>query len=1073
MRLAVSALSLFVCLPVCLPGQSFNATLRGTVQDASGAVVAGAQVSVQNQDKGWTRKASTGSDGEYAIPQLPPDRYIITVEMQGFQTEVRRGIKLEVSQETRVDFSMQVGSTMNEINVTGEVPLVQSENASVGSVVDEQKIKELPLNGREFWQLAQLAPNVFNPPQNSTLGFRGGFNVAGNPEVNNNYILDGVDNNDETTAQPTHRPSVDGIQEFRVLTGVYGAEYGRMAGGQVIVTTKSGSNQTHGTAFFFHRNNALDARNFFTRGALPDLKRYQYGGSVGGKIIRDKLFYFGTFEGLRLGEGVAKLGTVPTERMRGGDLGQFSSVVRDPSNNQPFPGNLIPSNRLDGTARKLLTYFPAPNASGTLNNYALSTIRKQDQNQFSSRADYRISDRDSVFASYQFNERENYEPSNALCSSRELPGFGCFEPERTQIGSLVHTHVFSPSVVNELRMGVNRLRTNRFQEDEALGNVVKDLGIPQGGPNGVAGPEFNNTGVPQVTITGFSTIGGATNLPQGRRTTTYNLLDSISIIKGKHTIKAGIDLKNWRFSSFFTTNGRGAFSFNGQFTGLAYADFLLGGLRTTARQPGEPFNNLYTWSHNFYVQDDWQVAKNLTLNIGIRYELSIPAKEIVNKFSSYDPKTGNIIVADGRLMNTNAAGNLVTVGQHNLGDRMYRTDTNNWAPRFGFAWRVFGDAKTVVRGGYGIFYNHIVSGNGISAMYRGLPFRLSQTFTNTVTNVVATWANPFPPGVAAGGLTPTGMNYNFPSGYVGQWSFGLQHQVVSNLVVDATYLGSKGTRLPLAYNINQPEPGPGALQNRRPFPQWGNVNYRDAVGTSTFHSLALRIEKRYSQGVTFLSSYTYSKSIDLSPPLSTSGDGEAGVQNPRNLLLERGLSEFDVRHRLVNSVVWDLPFGKGKRFGNSMPKMLDYIAGGWRSTGIITMQTGRPFTITTSRDISNTGGANRPNLVGSPALDKPTAERWFNIDAFSDTLPAGTFAYGNVGSNTMRSDGIMNWDLSIFKNIATREGQRLQLRFEFFNAFNLVNFGIPDRDRNSGTFGRVSLTSTNSRQIQLGVKYVF
>jgi hypothetical protein len=1056
--------------------QSFNATLRGTVTDSTGAVIAGAKIAIQNEVKGGARNATSDTGGNYAVPQLPPDLYTITVESAGFQTEVRKGLKLEISQETRVDFTLQVGSTKNEISVTGEVPLVQSENATVGNVVDEQKIKELPLNGREFWQLAQLAPNVFNPPQNSTLGFRGGFNVAGNPEVNNNYILDGVDNNDETTAQPTHRPSVDGIQEFRVLTGIYGAEYGRMAGGQVVVTTKSGSNEMHGTVFGFHRNDNLDARNFFNPGKLPELKRWQFGTSAGGRIVKDKLFYFGTYEGLRLGEGVAKQGTVPTEPMRTGNLNEFpaSTVIRDPTTGQPFPNRTIPTARLDPTALKLMKYYPTQNLPGTANNYALTSVRTQDQNQFSTRVDWRISDKDSLFGSYQFSQRKNFEPSNSLCSSRELPGFGCFEPERTQIASLVHTHVFTPSIVNEFRFGVNRLRTNRFQEDEALGNVVRELGIPQGGAQGVAGPEFNNTGVPQVAVTGFSTIGGATNLPQGRRTTTYNLLNSISIIKGKHTIKAGIDLKNWRFSSFFTTNGRGAFSFNGYLTGLAYADFLIGGLRTTARQPGEPFNNLFTWSHNFYVQDDWQVTRNLTLNFGLRYELSIPAKEIVNKFSSYDPATGNIIVADGRLMNANAAGNVVEVGRHSQGDRMYATDTNNWAPRFGFAWRVFGDNKTVVRGGYGVFYNHIVSGNGISPMYRGLPFRTSQTFTNTATNIVATWTNPFPAGVSGGGLTPTGMNYNFPSAYVGQWSFGVQRQIVPNLVIETTYLGSKGTRLPLAYNINQPEPGAGTLQTRRPFNQWGAITYRDAVGTSNFHSLAVRVEKRYSQGVTFLTSYTFSKSIDLSAPLSTSGDGESAIQNPRNIAIERGLSEFDVQHRMVTSAVWDLPFGRGKRFGASVPKWADYAIGGWQSTGIVTLQTGRPFTVTTTRDMSNTGASHRPNVVGDPnAIDQRGPARWFNTQAFSDTLPAGVFAYGNAGTNLLRSDGIVNCDLSVFKNVPVAENKRLQFRFEFFNAFNKTNFGIPDRDRNSGTFGRISLTSTNSRQIQLGLKFIY
>ncbi len=1052
-----------------------TATVRGTVTDPTGALVPGATVTVKSMEKGWTRTATTNEVGDYVVTQLPPETYIITVQAQGFKVEERRGIVLQVEQEARVNFSLAVGSATETVQVASEAPLLESENASTGAVIDEQKIREMPLNGREFWQLARIAPLVFDPPQGSTLGFRGGFNVAGNPEVNNYFLLDGIDNNDETTGQPTHRPSVDGIQEFKVLTGIYGAEYGRQSGGQIVITTKSGSNSFHGTGFYFHRNDNLDARNFFLVGPKPELKRHQYGGSAGGPLVRDRTFWFVAYEGLRLAEGVARLRTVPTARMRAGDLSELTRVALDPQNNRrPFDNNRIPDNRIHRTSRGFLEYWPQPNLSGVANNYAFNGSRTQDQNQFTVRVDHRFSDKDSVYFSYDFMQRENTEPSNSLCGDRGLPLFGCKEPERTQHGAIVHNHIFAPGLLNELRFGFNRIRTNRFNDDAALGNLVQKLGLPQGGAQGLAGPEHFNTGLPALVISGYQTIGGPTNLPQGRRVTNFHLVDGVTYIRGKHTVKAGGDIKRYLFNSFFTSFGRGEFNFNGEFSDEPFADFLLGTLRTTSRQPGEPFNNIYNHSFGLYVQDDWVVSRSLTLNLGVRYELNLPILERVDKNASFDVGTGNIITSDGRALTVDTQGNLVTAGRSPMGRRLYHTDKNNLAPRVGFAWRVLGDNRTVVRGGYGFFFNRIVSANGLSAMYRGLPFRRRETFTNSRANTVATWEIPFPAGVSGGGLNPEGMNGNFPDAYIQQWSFGLQRELTRNVVVEATYLGSKGTHLPLLFNINIPEPGPGVIQTRRPWRQWGNVNYRDAIGTSNLHALYVRLEHRFAHGLSFLNSYTWSKSLDNDSPPSTGGAGESGIMNFRNIRGERGLSEFDIRHRFSSSLVYELPFGTGKPWLSGASPVVNHILGGWELTGIMRIHSGQPYTITTTRDMANNGTTtHRPNLVGNPKLDKPTPERWFNTAAFSDRLPPGEFAFGNVGNNTMIADGVVNFDLGLFKNFRVREGFTIQFRTEFFNAFNHANFGTPVRNANSGTFGRVQETTTLNRQIQFGLKLVF
>ena len=1050
-----------------------NATLRGTVTDPSGAVLPGAKITIKNTDKGWTRTTTSNDAGDYVMPQLPPDPYAITVEHAGFKTEETKGIVLQVNQEARVNVALEIGSTQERVVVVSDSPLVQSENSSSGAVVDNQKIVDLPLNGREFWQLARIAPLVMDPPQNSALGFRGGFNVAGNSEVTNAFTMDGIDNNDETTGQPTHRPSVDGIREFKVLTGIYPAEYGRQSGGQIIITTMSGSNEFHGTAFYFHRNDNMDARNFFLVGPKPELKRHQYGFSNGGRIFRDKTFYFATYEALTLGESVARLQTVPTLRMKTGDLAELNRAIRDPLTSQPFANARIPDSRIHRVSRGLLEYWPTPNLAGLVRNYSFNGVRTQDQDQFSVRVDHRFSEKDSLYFSYQFSQRENNEPSNTLCGDRGLPLFSCTEPERTQIGALVWTHIFSPGLLNDARVGFNRIRTNRFQDDMALGNIVQKLALPQGGALGLAGPDFFNTGVPEVQVTGWATIGGPTNLPQGRRVTNWHLVDGATWIRGPHTFKGGIDIKRYLFNSFFTSFGRGGFTFNGQFTGDGWGDFMLGGLRQATRQPGEPFNNIYTTTSNFYFQDDWTVTRNLTLNLGLRYELSTPVRERVDKNASWDVATGHIITSDGRAINVDAGGNLITVGRSPLGRDLWRMDKNNIAPRIGFAWRAFGDTKTVFRGGYGINYNHIVSANGLSTMYRGLPFRRSEAFINTATNVVSTWDVPFPSGVSGGGLAPQGMNATFPDAYIQQWSFGIQRELRRAMVLDTTYLGSKGTRLPLNFNINQPTPGAGTIQARRPFQPWGNINYRDPVGLSSFNALSVRLEQRFSSGLSLLSTWTYSKSIDLGNQPASSGDGEAAIQDQRNLRAERGLSEFDTRHRFVNSVVYELPFGKGKPVLSDARGVLNQVIGGWQATGIMVFQSGRPYTIITSRDMSNTAAAHRPNLVGDPKVSTPTPARWFNPDAFSDVLPAGVLAYGNLGANTMISDGVINLDLALFKNFQVRERVKLQFRSEFFNSTNHANFAIPNRQKQSGAFGTVGSTTTLNRQIQFGMKVLF
>lgn len=1065
----MKSITLVVAFSVLSTGafaQSVNATLRGSVKDSSGALIQGATIRITNLEKGIERSLVTNSSGDYVALQLPAQAYSISASASGFRSQVRDNFVLQVSQEARLDFVLEVGSVSDQIVISEVAPIIQSEDGSSSGVVDEKRIKELPLNGRVFYDLARLVPNVFNPAQGSSLAARGGFNVAGNSEVTNNFMLDGVDNNDRTSGQSTVRPSVDGIREFRILIGSYAAEYGRQSGGQVVVTTKSGGNQIHGTAYEFFRNNHLDARNFFSRGDLDPFTRNNYGFSVGGPVRKNKTFFFGTFEGLRNKQVSVVQSVVPTEAQRNGDF-SGSAQLRNISG---LTGNVIPQSQIDPMAKKLLQYYPLPNipnAAPGASNYVNSTPSRSPQDQFSARVDHVFNDKNNIFFSYQFFDYLVYTPAS-------IAGFSTLDKQRSHLAAITDYHVFSPGVVNELRLGYNRYSGLRYYEDNELGNVVAQLGIPQGGAYGVQPTNSVNGGLPSISIPGIAGIGGGT--PQWRGDNTIHVVDSLTWVKGAHTYKFGGDYQYFYKHSYFDTNTKGSFSFNGDFTGNPLADFLTGQIKTTGRATGDPNQHPYTRSINLYAQDDWKVLPRLTLNLGLRYELNVPQKERVNKLSQFDLGTGLLNSGDGTVYDINrATGLLAPMGTKNIGDTLYDMPKKNFAPRFGFAYRATNDNKTVIRGGYGIFYDQVVVGNGLYPLYGlGAPYLSSFTTTNNPGAVYATWANPFPSGVGGGSVSPGAVNRNFRTAYMQQWSFGIQREIVNNLLLDVTYQGSKGTGIPISYDINQPVPGASAnIQERRPYTQWSGVTWRDAVGRSSFHSLTAKLERRYANGITFQTSLVYSKSMDLQSVQSSSNTGDGGIRDVRNLNAEWGLSGFDARLRYVASYVYELPFGKGRLFLNSAPTWVDAIAGGWETTGIVTLQSGRPFTVTTSRTMSNTGSTDRPNVIGSPNLDNPSVQQWYNVAAFSDVLPAGTYAYGNLGRNNLTAPGIQTFDLGLFKAFRLTETFNLQFRAEAFNAFNHANFAVPVSNIRASNAGQINSTAIPNRSLQFALKFAF
>jgi hypothetical protein len=650
---------LVTVLATGLQAQTFTATVKGRVVDPSGGVIPRANLAIRNVATNWQQTTTSGPEGNFVLALLPAGEYSLSVDAEGFRKEVRSGIVLQVGQIISLDVPLALGNRAEVVNVTGDVPLLQSETAALGGVIEQRQVIGLPLNFRSFLSLAQLEPNVFLPAQGSTLGFRGGFNVAGHSEVSNNFLLDGISNVDEATNQPNHFPVLDAVREFRVLTATYAAEYGRQSGGQVIVTTKSGSNNFHGSAYEFHRDGDLDARNFFAP-EKPELKRNQFGGTLGGPIRRNKLFFFSSYGGLRAGAQRAALATVPTTKMHDGDFSELllgSSLcggagqpkcvtIKNPRTGANYEGNIIPQSDWHVAGKGLLDLYPMANLRpGLGHNLPVAAVETSRLDQFSARVDYRLGDKTSLLGSYNFSDNTNSVPIlNPVCGSRIVPGYGCDEPQRTQLLALVLTHSFDPRVFLEARVGYSRLGFFRLQEDRDQ-DVVRRLGI--GGLPDVGVTPFNQ-GAPSVRPTGFDSLGGNSNLPHGRHSNTYHYVANVTYIRGTHAFKGGADLRRFLFNAFMIQFGRGEFRFTGRYTGNSIADLLLGLPVRADRNPGSPFHNAMDFSAGLYFQDDWKITPHLTVNWGIRHELNLPLVERANKIASFDPTTNTLRVAGGR-----------------------------------------------------------------------------------------------------------------------------------------------------------------------------------------------------------------------------------------------------------------------------------------------------------------------------------------------------------------------------------------------------------------------------------------
>ncbi len=1086
--------------PVMASAQVTTADLVGTIRDSSRAVVPGALVSLTNVATGVSRSATTGVDGSYHFTALPPGRYTLAVEAPGFGKVERTGVTLQLNQRAQVDLELEVGRLGETVVIEGSAPLLESQSSVLGSVIQEKQVQDLPLNGRNFVQLATLSAGV----SGAGTGMRGTIMsgtrpddlrpgtelfVNGNRESSNNYLYDGIDNNTRLTLVIVVRPNVEAIQEFKVQTNLFSAEQGRNPGGQVNVVTKSGGNEFHGTVYEFLRNDTFDANNFFANRAgqpKPPFKQNQFGAALGGPIIKNKTFFFADFDGFRQELGRVFVNTVPTMKMRQGNFSELSTPIYDPLttvalpgggfSRQAFPGNIIPANRWDPVTAKLMNAYPAPTSSALSNNLVTSPTRTQDWNQFDVRLDHNQSEANRFLARYSWSKTATTNPYTF--PEVDLPGvskavglgnedtFAGTSGLVAQHGVLGWVHVFSPRLLLDSRIGYNRFDLDFAQAGVEVGDALgEQLGVPN------ANQQDEQNGIPIFSPGGYTGIGQSRSLPILRKESTYQAVANLTYSGGRHTIKTGFDVRRRHLGEFQTNRGNGRFNFSPNITnnpanntgGHVMASFLLGAPSLIEQDYLLADVAIRGTEYGIYVADDWRVSEKLTLNLGLRYELDTPYSETSNQWARFDPETATVQVA-GRNGVSETAG--------------VNTFYGAFAPRLGFAYRLA--PTTVVRGGAGIFWNTAGNGGNALRLHRHVPFGPIYSFNpgnQFVSRRVSDGFPTIPPLNLALADNPQGsvigVDPDYQPGYATQFNLTVEHELFNSLLLKGSYVGNLGRHLDTSYNLNQAVPGSGPVNNRRPFfavrPGLGDVTWAVSDGTASYHAFQLSAEKRFTHGFGGLLSYTYGHSIDTVGQAFGGGADGPLPQDPRNRLADRGNSPFDMRHRLTVAVTYLLPFGKGRKWMTG-GGFAEYVFGGWQFNGIFLFQTGLPFTPTLNAPTVNTGTGSRPNRIGDGTLSDPTVDRWFDTSAFA--TPA-QFTYGDAGRNILYGPGRRNFDLSLFKEFGVSERVKLQFRAECFNCLNTPQFDLPNAAIGAGNAGTITAIVGTPRQLQLGAKVVF
>ncbi len=1101
MKIVRNVLVFVMLACLSLSAQQITGSIRGTVTDPMGAIVQGATVTAQQSETGLSRTVVTDRNGNYVVLELPVGHYRLQVAAKGFHEYVQDGISLNVNETASVSAHLAVGSEIEVVQVNADADLIEPGVTAMGKVVGERELEDLPLNGRNFSQLGLLQPGVV--PITPGLveaggGLRDGqpYSVNGQRPESNNFLIDGADNFNGVDGGYVLKPPVDAISEFLIITHNASAEFGDALGSTTNIVTRSGTNQFHGAVWEFLRNDAVDARNYFQTTPLP-LRQNQFGATIGGPIRKDKTFFFGYYEGFRNEQGVTALTTVPSLQERAGNFAElcpegFShGFCNNPANqlfnvlaNAPYPNNQLPS--INPISQNLLQYFPAPNAGTNL--YSASGVINNDTNQFGIKIDQYLSPHDNLNFRYSFNQLSELNPLSPQGAS--VPGFPVGEGQRAQNFVAQETHVFTPTLVGVLRFSF--LRNKFLYGQSEVHTTPESLGFQYSPSLPVAeGPPF-------IQISGYTNIG---NPITGPRNTYENLFDysgSMSWARGRHEFKFG---GGYQYQQINVTQGiatNGFFVFAPFPVTDAFASFLSGEPVVFLQGLGNFTRHIRGNELNFYAQDTYKVSARFTLNFGLRYELPMPYTELHNLQSMFIPGRQSVVMPD-------APRGLLYPGDPGVPAGLIQTDKTGFAPRIGIAWDPRGDGQLLVTAAYGIFYEPYYTGQGgpLQTPISAPPYLATPQVS------LPNFADPYngTPPVAGSFSTPlTNLTLapNMTLPYSQDWDLNVQHSFGRDFLFEIGYVGTKGTHLPRFIEGNPAVFVPGYVDGQ-PISNSGNANQRRlysgctladspsscifssmgeiaSIANSSYNALEMSLQKRFSHGVSFLASYTWSKSIDDASSFNMTGSAAKPVagendlaQNPFDLAAERGLSMFDARHRFVFSYTWDLPFWVN---GHEWYKQ---ALGGWQLSGIVTLMSGTPFTVFDSNDVSAQGSApeitgfsaQRPNLVGNPNNGPHSVSAWLNASAFQQldpVLDAGEF--GTAGRNIAIGPGYMDWDFGMLKNIKVAESMSLQFRAELFNILNHPNFRLPDSDISSPTFNQI-LAARDPRQVQFALKFLF
>ena len=1086
-RLRQFVLSLALALTGVPTAFAQTAQITGRITDSSGAVMPGASIAVTNVATGADRHASANQDGYFTVPLLLPGEYRVTVEQKGFKPIVRSGVVLEVDQRAELNFTLQVGAVTEQIEVTAAATQLNTADGSQGQVIENRRIVELPLNGRNYDELALLSAGAVQPLETARFA---GFSSGGMRDTQNNFILDGVDNNPIELAGAQRRsemvqPSIDAIQEFKVQTNAYAAEYGRAMGAVVNVTTKAGTNDLHGSAFEFVRNEKLDAKNFFDPPdrPKPPFKRNQYGFSVGGPVLipkvfngRNKVFFFGDYEGTKIRQSNTATSTIPTLRMRTGDFSELLTLrkpalaITDPQNgNNPFPGNIIPVSRIDTVAKTLVNLYPNPQNSNLGSNYVYQGPANQDWGKWDVRSDVNLGAKDNMF--WRFSKQDQAVPAALTLPA---PAYGGGVLDQSTIGmntGATWNHIFTPTFILSIRGAWNYGFFTRDSPAAASGELLNQK-------YGIKGGTDLPGGFSQMNITGYQALGTGASNPVARDSQNRQLAGDLIWIHGAHSMKFGGSILRSQNNIYNIRNELGGpYQFNARYTKDGMADFLLG-LASQYTWSTRLQVNLRSWNIGSFVQDDWKVTTNLTLNLGVRHEVVLPFIDQHNRMGVFDDWTDPnhpVLIPAG------------SKGSDRYNRAMFTTDKNNFMPRAGFAYKV--GPKTVIRSGYGIFYSYLEPYGDAEYLIGNPPTAFGVVISSSPTVPALILAQGPAPGALtlakATGLSFTSIERQANTAYAQQWNFNIQRELGKDWMFEVGYSGSKGNHVERMYDDNFSPPGPGNLDDKRRYlsavitgtgivsSPLGPIHGYHFDGNSMYHALVSRLEKRFSSGFTVLTSYTFSKAIGDVCGSSAAGDtSNCGFQDIRNTRIERSVDNIDVPHRLVVSGVYELPIGRGRQFGSGMPKVVDGLFGGWSIGSIVTAASGRPYNVINSGNPANTGTygvVSRPNVLGDPYGINRTVDEDFNPSAFVATAP---FALGNAGRNILRQRGFFNWDFSTHKEFKLHERVRLQFRFEAFHFTNTPRFGQAGATLGTATFGKITSADT-PRNLQLGARVVW